>query len=568
MHANLRDTAIYFTMAGELRLGGFEHSTLFLTEGNKAKMILPWTNDCFMLGNLMKEFLNPEFPSMIVEFIHSCISRDPSQRPDPFRWMEQNFEKLFKSNNLICISEKIDNISIMEPIMRERFFTNLNESNDFAAFSTNYFLADFYKYKVVPSLITLVSLHRDSRHPVSVEGVKLLLRCAVLFSPEEFQHSIQKILVSLLSDNDKSIRLAVFTSLHSIVDKLDDKIIRNELFSSLFSGLNDPSTSVRKEALRTSVHVCHKLSSRQINSDLLRSYARLQSDNDAEVRMITLVSLSKIIPSLDPHIVPKVLPHAIVKGLKDTFLPCRYNAVVTLISLKDMISPSDIAFIIIPNLSPLLVDKDNSIRTSATEASFSLLKRIQSHFDFSSQQVEICSSPRTNGIDLHSKISKLSTKLMNAALGSEFSKTESPEMVIAREKSNEHATKNVIEQYLPGNEIGDKVKMTSDEFYRKQQPISDQISAQDHQSEAFAELNPWTGTETSISPLTFPTHAFKSQGDPWTEQPSSIEHTREPLNRSYVISQINNKHDSSTASGPLVLGKSRNMNKQFLNCDF
>jgi hypothetical protein len=173
--------------------------------------------------------------------------------------------------------------------------------------------------------------------------------------------------------------MALLESIPSILDRLDSRIIQEKIYPPVISGFTDALPALREQTLKTSLLLAPKLTSRQLNGELLRFYARLQGDEQAGIRVNTIVCLGRIAKLLDESTRAKVLGVAFVKSLRDPFVPSRAAGLAAISATVDLLPIEEIARNVLPNTIPLIIDADSNVRGAALKAAHQLVKKLELH---------------------------------------------------------------------------------------------------------------------------------------------------------------------------------------------
>ncbi|PJF18789.1 hypothetical protein PSACC_01338 [Paramicrosporidium saccamoebae] len=392
--------SIFITASGEMKLGGFEMAssikddeTLICDYGGVFRDInfrdwpseitspsgcLPWRQlralppysiDSYMLGKLLSEIFQgvSRIPTEISSFIQRSTTSDHHQRPNPAELI--NGGALFRGVKVIEIADKMESLSVMDHEQRERFLTNISSN-------ANQLPGDFVSYKVIPSLVGMFQI---SSARESIAGIRLLFSCAARLSPKETSTMIVPVLVVLLSKPDRAVRMALLESVPTVLDRLDSRAIQEKIYPQVISGFTDALPALREQTLKTSLLLAPKLTSRQLNGELLRFYARLQGDEQAGIRVNTTVCLGRIAKLLDESTRAKVLGAAFVKSLRDPFVPSRSAGLAAISATADLLPVEEIARNVLPNTIPLIIDTDSDVRRAALKAATQLITKLGSH---------------------------------------------------------------------------------------------------------------------------------------------------------------------------------------------
>lgn len=113
------------------------------------------------------------------------------------------------------------------------------------------------------------------------------------------------------------------------------------------------------------IHLAPKLSYNNLNVEVLRHFARLQSkDDQGGIRTNTTVCLGKIAHHLHPQIRQKVLISAFIRAMRDPFPPARNAGVLALAATQQYYLLAEVSQRILPALCQLALDPEKSVRDS------------------------------------------------------------------------------------------------------------------------------------------------------------------------------------------------------------
>lgn len=101
-----------------------------------------------------------------------------------------------------------------------------------------------------------------------------------------------------------------------------------------------------------------QLSDRNLNNDLLRFLAKMQTDPESSIRTNTCILIGRLGPTLGYNTKKKVLVPAFVRALKDPFVHARVAGLMSFMATIDCFDVDDLATKVIPNMSFALVDRE------------------------------------------------------------------------------------------------------------------------------------------------------------------------------------------------------------------
>lgn len=143
-------------------------------------------------------------------------------------------------------------------------------------------------------------------------------------------------------------------------------------------GFLDTNPAVREQTIKSIVHLAPKLDYNNLNVEVLRYFAKLQSkDEQGGIRTNTTVCLGKIAQHLHPQIRQKVLIGAFIRGTRDPFPPARSASVLALAATQQYFLLQEVANKILPALCPLTTDPDKGVRDNAFRTIRGFLSKLE-----------------------------------------------------------------------------------------------------------------------------------------------------------------------------------------------
>ncbi|KAH3676123.1 hypothetical protein WICMUC_002420 [Wickerhamomyces mucosus] len=271
----------------------------------------------------------------------------------------------FWSSIEMKLVENIELIQIFEKFIQDYpFYQSQDEKlNNLIEISNHLYLQGFYENKI---LVELIKIYNNSPSNLNILQIILSHDIAIELKDHIFINSIKPIIFKSFTIPDRSIRLYLLTIiLPSIITKLSKSEINDKIFPNFITGFADSNGKIRQESLKQILNLVPYLNSRQLNNDILRILAKLQTDELVEIRTLTTLILSKISEYLDKSTRSNVLAIAFGKALKDQFLSTRFAALKALDENIEIFSPEVIANKILTVIAPGLLDKSLQIRTES-----------------------------------------------------------------------------------------------------------------------------------------------------------------------------------------------------------
>lgn len=182
----------------------------------------------------------------------------------------------------------------------------------------------------------------------------------VLFIVEQFQSM------------DRVVRLELLRFLPRYIALLPSKVVQQSIMPKMMFGFGDSEVMMRKASVAAIEYLTSKLSSRQLNSELLRLLAKTHNDVDPDVRALTTSVLCRLAPKLDSR---SIISTALSRALKDPVPKCR-NAALIGVSQID-VPALEIAEKLLGPAATGMLDSDPSVSAEAWRVTDELLARIR-----------------------------------------------------------------------------------------------------------------------------------------------------------------------------------------------
>lgn len=391
VHGNVRRGAVFVTRAGEFKLAGFELAAAvredrsLVTEatrhlrGASAQAWPPevqsaqwqvlrgspvYAIDAWMLAGLLTELFE-SMPPALAGYCREALSRDPLRRRSPSALLEPSISRQIFEVPAIRVDRLIGQLAVASPPELEDIFRQM--SADAAALPER-----IVSHRLLPAIIAMLEIQT-----LSLEGIKVALKLAKRAERDVFKFLVQPFLLSIVSRPDRAIRLVFLDELEGLLERLEPRVVQDTVFGHLVTGFTDPMPELRERTLKASVLLVPHLSSRQINSDLVRHYGRLQADEQPGIRVNACICLGKISAHLDPATKQKVFVGVITRALQDPFPPSRSAALLALMATTGTFSDEVMARSLLPLVCTLLVDRDTGVREQAFSATRKIVDRLE-----------------------------------------------------------------------------------------------------------------------------------------------------------------------------------------------
>lgn len=289
----------------------------------------------------------------------------------------------FSKNSLIELCKGLEMFSLMNQIERIKFLrflsTCLNEKID-----DNNIIGErkvtipnsLAIHRILPTLVHSVEFMTAGDSAPSL--VPLIVRIGNRLDNEnECSKAISKPLLRLWASPDRGTRMALLEDLERYINILHSKIVVNELWPHLITGFNDTAAVIREATVRSIPLVAQKLNDRIMNNELLKQLAKAQLDPEPSIRTNTCILIGKLTPKLSATTRKKILVPACSRALKDSFAPARAAGLRTLLATVDEHDDNDLATKVLPTLCPALLDKEKVVRDQAFEVVEKLIEKLR-----------------------------------------------------------------------------------------------------------------------------------------------------------------------------------------------
>jgi SCY1-like protein 1 len=189
---------------------------------------------------------------------------------------------------------------------------------------------------------------------------------------EEIGKHLGPVIGILFLVNDRGIRGNLLQRATMYTETLDKSTINQAVFEPMCSGFSDSSTALRELTLKATLVLVPHLT--QPNLEKLSRYLiRLQSDPETSIRTHTIIYFGHLASHLTPISREKLLLPAFVRAMKDTYMPCRLQALRTAVQVKQFFDPIQMSSKVLPAITPHLLDPASDVRRAAFQVVDELL---------------------------------------------------------------------------------------------------------------------------------------------------------------------------------------------------
>uniref|UniRef100_A0A069DWW8 N-terminal kinase-like protein n=1 Tax=Panstrongylus megistus TaxID=65343 RepID=A0A069DWW8_9HEMI len=381
-HNNLSATAVFVTEAGVWKLADLGYVTELnalyptkdsythkydppeIVKSRSGPISSPWAIDSWGLGILVWEVYNGKIveaqnlkkinnvPSNLKPIYCEMVAAKAEKRPSTISILKRCSQHGEYFSNVL-----IKTLSFLEEI-------HLKAKED-----VNIFFKDLMPLleKIPKNVAQHLVLQQIIRaYEFGNEGSYLVppfLKISESMEETQYQKTVVPFIVKLFMSNDRATRSNLLQNLEQYIDKLPTSVINDTLFPLLVNGFIDANPRIREQTVKAMVDVVPKLSRKNIDDEVLRHLARLQSkDEHGGIRTNTTVCLGKIAHCLHPSNRSAVLMSAFLRSLLDPFPPVRNAGILALAVCQQYFSLQDVGKKILPALCVLTLDPELSVR--------------------------------------------------------------------------------------------------------------------------------------------------------------------------------------------------------------
>ncbi|KAH3686082.1 hypothetical protein WICPIJ_002941 [Wickerhamomyces pijperi] len=313
------------------------------------------------LGKNVPQFLRSELKKLITP----SLTVRPSIEQLWAKWEPQ-----FSDYELIQLSQRFEEYSfISDP--EEKYHVLLQTAK-----SGSRFPRGFQEYKILPELVKYYDTNQTN-----FDTLQLILTSHQSHQQDQsdqiFNNAIKPTVFKAFMVPDRTIRLLLLTHLPAILPKLTASEINDKIFPNYLTGFQDSNVKIREESLKQLRGLVPLLYSRQLNNEVLRTLAKLQTDDSKEIKTLTTITLASIAESLDQSTRANVLAIAFTKSLRDSGNEENQTAaLLAILSSLDLFSAEIITTKILTVIAPALLEKNVKVRTLAQKVFKVFLEKV------------------------------------------------------------------------------------------------------------------------------------------------------------------------------------------------
>ncbi|KAJ8672982.1 hypothetical protein QAD02_004243 [Eretmocerus hayati] len=308
-----------------------------------------------------------QVPKALITVYKEMISGEAEKRPNPADMIVRcRSNGGFFKNDLVDALLFLEEIQVKEKNEKNRFFSQLSVQLDG-------FPEGVGRYKILPQLIAAFE-YGDAGSAV----LPPLLQLGRILPDAEYQKRVIPCVVKLFASNDRATRLRLLQQLDRFVNHLQSVTVNEAIFPQVARGFLDTNPAVREQTIKSIVHLAPKLDYNNLNVEVLRYFAKLQSkDEQGGIRTNTTVCLGKIAQHLHPQLRQKVLIGAFIRGTRDPFPPARSASIMALAATQQYFLLQEVANRILPALCPMTTDPDKGVRENAFRTLKGFLSKLE-----------------------------------------------------------------------------------------------------------------------------------------------------------------------------------------------
>ncbi|KAH1001231.1 hypothetical protein HUJ04_013467 [Dendroctonus ponderosae] len=295
-----------------------------------------------------------KLPRQLQTLFTELVGLSPQSRPNPADIITR-CRKLggYFKNDLVDTLLFLEEIQIKDKNEKNRFFSNLTPHLD-------NFADNICKHKILPQLITAFE-YGDAGSAVLAPMFKL----GKLLDETEYQKKIVPCVVKLFGSNDRATRSRLLQQLEHFIGHLQPGTVNEQIFPQIAHGFLDTNPTIREQTVKSVIHLAAKLNYNNLNLEVMRHFARLQSSDDqGGIRTNTTICLGKIAHHLHPAMRQKVLISAFIRAMKDPFPPARIAGVLAMAATQQYYPLTEVSQRVLPALCTLALDPEKSVRDS------------------------------------------------------------------------------------------------------------------------------------------------------------------------------------------------------------
>ncbi|KAK7504801.1 hypothetical protein BaRGS_00003829 [Batillaria attramentaria] len=386
IHNNVCMSSVFVDAAGEWKLGGVDY--MYPAQGQTASHLSKscpryrntthrkrWRMSRFKAtsvfnGNLPRTASLKtigKVPKKLVPSYCELVSANPKSRPNPGAFLQECRKKGgFLNNSFVESMLFLEEIQIKDQAEKNKFFASLTPSLDS-------FPPQMCRNKILPQLLNAFEYGNAGSSILPP-----MFKIGKHLDTDEYQRKIVPCVVKLFSSPDRSTRVNLLQQIEFFVEHLSHSVVNDQIFPNISSGFMDTNPVVREATVKAMLHLAGKLNYKNLNEELMKHFARLQSkDDQGGIRTNTTVCLGKIACNLNPAIRQKILISAFLRALKDPFPPARQAGILAMAATQNYYHMGEVANRLLPALCSMTRDPEKTVRDQAFKAIHGFLDKLE-----------------------------------------------------------------------------------------------------------------------------------------------------------------------------------------------
>lgn len=403
-HNNINIHSIFVNSSGVWKIGGLDYVCSIeekpprLHEGLDEKYTPPerldpskarhqggkFAVDSWGMGCLVWECFNkPLTPSSSVKTVgkmpkqlsihyNKLVQSSPRHRVSPM-----DFINNCKETNVYFNSPQLEVMLALDEIQFINDSTEKDKIFDRLEKELESFPNDICKNKILPDLINAFE-YGDAGAAI----VNPIFKIGKMLDEEEYQTKLVPCIVKLYMCKDRATRSKLLQQLETYINLLAPNVINDQLFPQIIQGFLDSNFAIRGQTVKSMFHLAPKLSSSNLNEELVKHLTRLVSrDEEGGIRANTTVCLAKIAKLLSAETQSTILLPTFIKVMRDPFPPARHAAIAGVTTNESLFKDVDCATKIMPSLCHLCIDPETNVRRLAFHSLKVFVDRLESKSD-------------------------------------------------------------------------------------------------------------------------------------------------------------------------------------------
>ena len=403
-HNNINIYSIFVNFSGVWKIGGLEYICGFedtpppLHEGLDEKYTPPerldpakarypggkFAVDSWGMGCLVWECFNKpltssssvktvgKMPKSLSIHYNKLVQTSPKHRVSPIDFIKNCREaKVFFDSPLLETIISLEEIQLVkEPLQKSNIFNRLETELES-------FPPDICKNKILPDLINAFEYGEAGSAILNP-----IFKIGKLLNEEEYQSKLVPCIIKLYSCKDRATRSKLLQQLDSYINLLSTNVINDQIFPQVVQGFLDSNFTIREQTVKSMLHLAPKLSSSNLNEELLKHLTRLQTrDDEGGIRANTTICLGKIAKHFSSETRNTALLPSLLRAMRDPFPPARHAAVAAITANESLFNDKDCASKIMPSLCQLFIDPDLNVKRLAFKSIKLFIERLEALSD-------------------------------------------------------------------------------------------------------------------------------------------------------------------------------------------